>query len=75
MKRKLMSVIVTFCILLALAEEMSVEAAKLNKIKKFKKDVEDLHNCCVRIKCFSPHKCKVASLSPITCRCIAIYPM
>ena len=66
MKAKMMSIMVMFCILIAIHEEMSVEAGLAKGLKKLAKKLE---KCCAKFKCRFPDTCVFTSLKPVECVC------
>ena len=65
-KVKMMSFIVTFCVLIAISEGMGIKAGIVNRIRKKSRQ---LQKCCAKIKCFLPDICITTSLIPMKCRC------
>ena len=65
-KVKMMYIIVTFCLLIAISDGMGIKAGIVNRIRKKSRQ---LQKCCAKIKCFLPDICITTSLIPMTCRC------
>ena len=64
-----MSLILACCVLLAICDNLSVGAGKIELYKKVLRYNKQFKKCCVRIKCLPPDVCKGNIKSPDFCTC------